>query len=361
MNILYLINHAGKAGTEKYVKNLIDAYHNKKAACFFCYNEEGELSQSLKEKGIPLFQVKMTSPLDLKAAYKIARICKKHHIDFIHTQYPRENFIAILSKLFWPKTKVIYTCHLTLKNNFIWRVLNRIFTPFNKKIIAVCNNAKELLIENGVKADKITVIFNGIRPSEKIKSNEFKKELNINDDTVLISILARFYFSKGLDFLIDSIKLVKNESKIPFVLAIAGDGEDFEKIKSRVENEGLEDCVKLLGYIKDSDKLLASTDIYLNSSKCYEALSFAVLEAMSHKIPVVLTDVGGNPDIVRGEEDGGYLVPYGDADLYKDKILKLINDPKLRQRLGENAYNNVRAKFNLDKILEDTFRTCYEE
>ena len=90
MNILYLINFAGKAGTEKYVENLIEAYNGEKAKCFFAYSIHGPLADKMKEKGIPSFQFKMSSPFDIFAAKKLAKYCRENKIDVICPQYPRE-------------------------------------------------------------------------------------------------------------------------------------------------------------------------------------------------------------------------------------------------------------------------------
>ena len=72
MNILYLINFAGKAETEKYVENLVEAYNGEKAKCFFGYSIHGPLADKMKEKSIPSLRVTMKNPFDLSAAKKLA-------------------------------------------------------------------------------------------------------------------------------------------------------------------------------------------------------------------------------------------------------------------------------------------------
>ena len=129
MKILYLINHAGKAGTEKYVLNLIEAYNDKKAKCYFAYNESGLLSEQMAERKISTFQFEMKNPYDINAAKTLARICRENKIDIIHAQYPRECYIAVLSRLFYKKTKVVFTSHLTLENSLAWRITNKLITP----------------------------------------------------------------------------------------------------------------------------------------------------------------------------------------------------------------------------------------
>ncbi len=355
MRILYLINHAGKAGTEKYVYNLVKRFGGAETECFFAFNETGPLAEQMDDLGIPCFQVEMKNPFDIKAAKKIAEICKANEIDIIHSHYPRENYIAVLSRLFYPKVKALYTCHLTLKTNFSWWITNKLITPHNAKIIAVCNNAKELLVENGVNPKKIDVIFNGIAYDEEPKkTSTIRQELGIDDDTFVISILARYHMSKGLDFLVNSIAELDKIIKRKYVLLIAGDGEYYEAVAKQIKELGLEEKVLQLGYRTDTENILYGSDVYVNSSKCYEALSFAILEAMSKYLPIVATNAGGNSDIVNEKTDCGFLVEYGDTKGFAEALNRLSEDEQLREKFAANAKKATKDIFNLENVLLET-------
>lgn len=357
MNVLYLINHAGKAGTEKYVYNLVSAYHKKKCNCFFAYNEPGLLSSQMEELSIPMFQLEMKNPFDLKAAKKLAEICRENSIDIIHTQYPRENYIAILSRMFYKRVKVIYTCHLTLKTNFLWKITNKLLIPHQEKIISVCNNGKELLIGNGVNKDKITVIFNGIFYDGQDKGEStIRSELGISSDTFVISTLARYHMAKGLDYFVKSIAEYDKIAKVKYKVLIAGEGELFDEIKELIKSLGLEDKILQLGFRRDSENILRDSDIFVNSAKCYEALSFAILEALGNRLPVVATDVGGNGDIINSDTDCGYIVPYGDTLAMAQAIDALSDKGEIYKRFSEGAKKTVSERFNLSLLLEDIYK-----
>ncbi len=357
IKVLYLINHAGKAGTEKYVYNLSEKYHGKEAQCFFVYNEEGPLCDQIRELGITPKRIEMRHPFDFKAAHELAEYCKENDIDVIHAQYPRENYIGILAKRYYKKVKVIYTSHLTIKTGIAWKITNSIMTRKNYKIISVCNYGKELLVGNGFPKDNIEVIFNGVRDKEIKKPEEgFKKSLGIDDDTLVLSILARYEESKGLDFLVQSIKRLKEISNCKFCLLIAGDGVTYEKIGKMIEELDLKDTIKQLGFRRDTANILGISDIYINSSKCLEALSFAMVEALLNGLPIVATDIGGNPDIVSKENKCGKLVAYGDVEAMAGAIKEFLEDDKLREEYSKNAVLAAKTVFNLDKLLDDTFR-----
>jgi len=356
MKILYLINHAGKAGTEKYVLNLVKECKKKGVECFFAYNEEGLLLQQIKEEGIECFNVKMRNPFDLCAAKQLAKICREKDIDIIHTHYPRENYVAVLSRLFRKKTRVIYTCHLTLKTGFMWKITNKLITPHDAKIISVCNNGKELLVENGVNPDKIDVIFNGIIYKDTSDTpSTIREELSIDEDTFVISTLARYHMAKGLPYFVRAIACLDKIIKRKYVVLIAGDGELFYEIKKQIEEAGLQDKILQLGFRNDAENILKGSDIFINSAKCYEALSFAILEALEKGLPVVATNVGGNGDIINENTDCGFIVEYDNDMQMAEAIEKLSADKALCERFSQNAIKAVKEIFNLEKLLDDVF------
>lgn len=360
LKVLYLINHAGKAGTEKYVLNLIKTYKKKNVKCYFAYSEEGQLLEQVKEENIPILHLPMKNPFDLKAAKKLAQYCRENNIDVIHTQYPRENYIAILSKKYYSGTKVVYTCHLTLKTSFLWKMTNKIMTKHNHRIISVCNNGKDLLVGNGVSLDKITVIYNGIRQDSTPKpESTLRRELGISEDTFVITTLARYHIAKGLPYFTRSIAELKKIAKKPFVVLYVGDGELFDEVKALIAELGLENEIKQLGFRSDADNVLRGSDLFVNSAKCYEALSFAILEALDNSLPVVATNVGGNGDILSKEHNCGTLVEYGDTTGMAKAINEFMENREKYEQCSANAKKTVCEVFNLDNLLEETYKMYF--
>ncbi|MBQ7499856.1 MAG: glycosyltransferase [Clostridia bacterium] len=354
MKILYLINYAGKAGTEKYVENLIGHCSGKPdTECFLCYNVAGELSEKCVARGVRCFRLEMRSPFDLKAARALAAICRDNEIDVIHAQFPRENYIALLSKRYYDRPKVIFTAHLIMRQPAVWKIFNRIMTKKNDCVLAVCNAGAEVLRENGVCPDVIRIVYNGIRASEAaILSEEEKAELRsslgIPDGSTVISIMARFSPEKGLDFLADSVSLMKTADHS---VVIMGDGDGMDDFRKRISDLGIADRFILTGYRNDCSRILAVSDIYVSSSK-EEAMSYATLEAMAAGLPLVVTDVGGNPTLAEEGGKCGEVVRYGDAAGYAEALDKLCRDPGLRDRYGAVSAEKTKTLFDHDKLMD---------
>jgi len=364
LNVLYLINFAGKAGTEKYVENLVRILGRDKIKPFFAYNIPGELSGKMEDAGVPCLQLDLSWKRSRAAAKRLAEYCRENQIDVIHAQYPRENVIALMSKRWYDKPRVVLTNHLTLRTSgltgWAWRLINRQLTPKNHCVIAVCGEGRDILIENGVPEGKIKVIYNGIEPSLDLKYDPVKlDELGLDEDCFVISTLARFAPEKGLSFLLDSLAELKRLTDKPFCCLICGDGELMEDINQHRTELGLEAECKLLGFRRDTKDILLISHAYVCSSSHNEAMSFAILEAMDCGLPLVVTDVGGNRDLAETDMSCGYVVDYGDTRAFAESLLALMDDEGLRGELSQAAREKAHKYFDLNKLALDVYNAYF--
>lgn len=363
VKVLYLLNHAGKAGTERYVQTLVEKLNNKQIEAHFAYNEYGLLVENLKKLDVPIYQITMRHPFDIKAVYALASLCKELDINLIHTQFLRENYIALLSRLINPEVKVIYTNHFVMKNNFLQKITNTLLTRLNSFIIAVCNKGKEVMISNGVKKSIIKVIFNGVDVNywgTPINST-LKEEYNIGENVFVLTCASRFAHDKGHKFLINAIKELKSITNIPFKCVLANDGPLLDEIKQMVKDLDLQNDVIFTGFRKDVKNILYGSDLYINASE-HEALSFAIIEALACSVPVIATNMAGNGDIINSETNCGLLVQYDHSKELAEVLQKIISNKTLQEIMKNNALKTVRERFNLDNVAEETYnlykRSC---
>lgn len=357
INILFLINFAGKGGTEKYVENLVRIFSGGGHKCHLCYNIDGPLAEKLLAAGVSTLKLDMSRSKAPAAARALAEYCRASGIDVIHAQYPRENIIALMAAKRVPGLKVVYTNHLTIHSGLRWRILNKIFTPRDYKIIAVCREGRDIMISNGVCPDRIEVIYNGVEPAgESVRDLSVRAALGVPENAFMMVILARYEEEKGLPFLLESLDRLRALTDRRFTCVICGDGSRLEELKAQTTAMGLDDCVLHAGFRSDTAQILHGADLYLNSSSKNEAMSFAILEAMNAGLPLVVTDVGGNRDLAETNTVCGTVVDYGNTEGFARAVLTLMDNDALRAEYSRAAVKKVAEEFDLNKLAWDVFR-----
>jgi len=366
LRILYLINHAGKGGTERYVLSLARKLNGSGAEVFFAYNEEGPLADRMRELGVPVFRLEMKSRFDFKAALALAGLCRRLKIDIVHTQFLREFYIALISRLFGSRVYVVNTCHMAHAGHPADKILNKLLSFNNTRTIAVSHAAERFLIAQGMRPRHIGVIHNGVDVdyfSEDVPST-IRDELGIGRDSLVAVSIARFSPEKGHDFFIRSIARLLDthgpdiSGKKP-VFLLVGDGDTLEDCKKLASDLGVSGHVIFAGYRGDTRNILRGSDVYVCHSR-HEALGISILEAMACSLPVITTDVGGTGEIVNDENRCGIRVRYGDTDGMANAMKLLFENGQLREEYGKNGLEAVRKEFSVDAMVEKT-RQVYRE
>jgi glycosyltransferase involved in cell wall biosynthesis len=362
INVLYLLNHAGKAGTERYVETLVKYLNGERINAFFAYHEPGLLVETMEALGVPIRQLELRSRFDLKAAKALAKLCKEWNIDLIHCHYLREHYLALLAKGFQKDLRVVYTNHFVMENDGLTRFTNRLLDKRQDRMIAVCNKGKTQLVENGWGGMRIDVIFNAVDPAAwagDLSESSLRKELSLSEEHFVMLCASRFAHDKGHKYLVNSISRLTELTQIPFTLVLAGDGPLLEETKTQVHELGLEGKIKFIGFRKDIKNLYKGSDLYVNASQ-HEALSFLIIEAMAAGLPVVATDMYGNSDIVNSKTNCGLLVEYDNADSMAVALKCMMEDPAFLANCRQNALKAVDEFFEIHKMADATYQV-YEK
>ena len=132
-----------------------------------------------------------------------------------------------------------------------------------------------------------------------------------------------------------------------------------DKLQSFISAESLGEQVELLGNRGDVLRIISSFDLFIMTS-LWEGFSIALLEAMATGLPIIATNVGGNPEVIENL-DSGIIVSPGDTDGIVKAIIMLINDDDLRQKIGNNARTKFMSKFSSAIMVEklDNLYTHY--
>lgn len=214
--------------------------------------------------------------------------------------------------------------------------------------------------------DKIVVIPNGINIQEvttNCTKKEARKKLNLPAEDPIILFFGSLVPYKGPDILLDAFKIIK--TKYPDVkLVYAGRGQLKEYLQNKAISMGFDSDVTFAGFVSDELKPLyfKAADIFsLPSTNLAESFGIVNLEAMAAGIPIVASNIGGIPDIVKNGENG-FLAEPSNAHSLADEICRLLEDEDLRNKMGADGLDKVQD-YSWDKIAkrtEDLYRKLLE-
>jgi N-acetyl-alpha-D-glucosaminyl L-malate synthase BshA len=136
----------------------------------------------------------------------------------------------------------------------------------------------------------------------------------------------------------------------PAVLLLVGDGPERSRVEALARQLGLSQAVVFVGKMLSFVELLRASDVFLMPSES-ESFGLAALEALSCGVPVVASDVGGIPEVVTDGEVG-YLARVGDVPAMADRVLRILADGELRERLSRAARARSLAHFGLQPAID---------
>ncbi len=237
-----------------------------------------------------------------------------------------------------------------LRFNFMLRSYEKKLMKRSDALIAVSKyTVNELTELYGIDKKKIHVIYNGV-DVQKFKPRtdraELRREFGLEEEQKIVLFVGRLYHRKGLEILLRSIPPVLQEfNDVKFVISGIGFKKKEESLRKLAKKLEIEDFVSFLGYVPDEKlpHLYSASDIFVLPA-IYENFPFAILEAQATGLPVISTKVGGIPEFLADNENG-FLIDPGDSEQLTQRILTLLQDPKLARELGRRGRKLIEEKF----------------
>lgn len=330
----------------------------------FVISSGGDVEGQFIKDGIPVFKLDMNTKFEFHpkiffAAAKAGNIIRENKIDIMHCHTRAAQVLGCLTSRM-ASVKYVSTCHGFFNPS---RLSRRIFPCWGEKVIAISRAVKDHLVNDfGLKADKVDVIFTGVKYDSYKTSidaplkSELLKGLNIKNGPV-IGTVGRLSPVKGQDSLIRALKLLKRD--IPNInCIIIGDGHWDGYLKKLAVSLGVQDSVHFIKALVDAKKYLPIFDVYVFPSR-QEGLGMALLEAMASKRACIASKVGGIVDIIDNGRNGILIGPDDPGSLYKN-VKRLIENAEFRRELGDNALDTVRKKFAIEKTAEGILKVYNE-
>ncbi len=212
--------------------------------------------------------------------------------------------------------------------------------PRADAIRVVSQRLKRWLVrELGVDAEKITVIpiFTKVLKTTGLP-RPLRSAPGARNDIVFLTV-GRLVPVKNIEMQIRAMNNEKLKMNKAELWIIGGDGPESKKLEVRSKKLKLGGIVKFLGWQDDLDEYYKKADAFLLTSD-YEGWGLAVIEAAAYGLPIIMTDVGCAGEVIKNNESG-LVIPVGDQQALEEAMIKLIENPELRQKLGQGARQAV--------------------
>lgn len=362
-NILHIIHSLDVGGAEKLVVDFVMRTNNNLfnvSVC--CLDRSGILGDELKSKGFAVTSLGRTPGVDWGLVLRLRKLLREKDIDIIHAHQYTSFFYASLAKNFSKRPNIIFTEHGRFYPESR-KIKRSLFGPFlagfASEIISISEATKEAMIRyDNFPRNKIRVIYNGIKFKTEAPDFALKRmELNLSPEDFVLVTAARLDPIKNHRMLIRAMQTISG-TRPDCKLIIAGDGPEYEGLSDDIKKGGLSGAVRLLGHRNDIAEIFQVSDIFLLSSLS-EGTSVTLLEAMNAGLPAVVTNVGGNPEVLK-DSVTGFLVDSNDDKAMAARIMQLYQDHTLAGRLGAAARERVGTLFSFENMM-DRYEKLYRK
>jgi len=223
--------------------------------------------------------------------------------------------------------------------------------------ITVSEKDRQALLKAGLPENAIELIYNAVDTKLTAISGDsdwIRNKFDLPSDSIICTAVGRLVPVKGYDILINAIQKIASQVPQLFCL-IVGEGECKEELLEQIQETGLENRIRLVGYYdrQNAMSILKSSDIFVMPSR-YEGTPIALLEAAALACPILASSTGGIPELVKHEEHA-LLIPPGDSTALAQGLVKLALNRDYAQMLGQSAQQRIQKYFNLESQVNTTW------
>jgi glycosyltransferase involved in cell wall biosynthesis len=292
----------------------------------------------------------MRGEADVFAARQISRIIRSGKFDIVHMHTAHAHAIGVMACAFNRSPKCVVHRRVDFPINSGPLGLARLKYRFRADAyIAISNAVRQVLINGGVNADKIFVVYSGSRPPEIIEASDLRGKWGILPDEKVVGTVGALVDHKGQRYLIEAAPLIlKKAPKTIFV--IVGAGELEAELRNLAARLRVEKAVIFTGFQQHIGDYYRLFDVYAAPSHL-EGLNNSIVEAMMMERPVIGTLAGGIPELIEHEKSG-LLAPPKDPAALADAIVDLLENQEKARRLAAAGQKRACERFTADKMVE---------
>lgn len=363
MNLLFLHSSSDLYGASKILLAVTELCRKKGHNVTVVVSDNGLLCDRLRENGIEVILIPLgilrrkyinfsgiLNRLSVTgSAYgKLKELCRQKKIDLIYS-----NTTGVIVGSFVARSlgiRHIWHVHEIIQRpKILFRVISWMLNREGNESLVVSEAVKKHW-SRYIDPAKITVLYNGVDYALFAdKKSDFRQELGIDQDTVVLGMVGRVHFWKGQDYFLKIAGVLHRQfPQLAFVLVgdpFPGYEYLYDEMDKIIDENNIRPNVYMAGYREDIVSIFNAFDIFMLPSLLPDPAPAVVTEAMAASKPVVVTEQGGAVEMIVNNESG-ILIPLDDARVAAEKIAPLVLNPALRQKMGANAYDRIVKHFS---------------
>lgn len=297
---------------------------------------------------------------DVKAILKVRKLLKQIKPDIVYLHSSKAGAIGRIALAFNFQIPVLYNAHgwyfnatISKKKKKFFALIEKMLALKTKMIINISKSEYDSAIKNKIAPEKkMCIIENGIDFDKFKDNNKYRKETrekyNIKDEEIVIGVVGRLSEQKDPMTMIKAFKLV-NDVKSNTKLMYVGSGNLEEDVKEYAKEAGILDKIIITGWVSNVEEYIPAFDMAALPSK-WEGFGLVLIEYMACDKPIVASDIGGIPDIIKDKENG-LLCKCNDYKDLSEKLLYLINNNEIAYRMIENNID-YRKKYDIKLVVK---------
>jgi len=360
-------------GSDRYLYGILKYLDTPRFDAQVILPEPGPLKEKIQTLGIPvvhppcmgilhrfrnpiqmaLFFVKLFREIIWLIAY-----IRKQKIQLVHVN-STSNLGALIAARICRVPVVCHALEIRISPALIGKILATLVNGFSTHIVAISQAVSEYLDTGWTPPRSLQVLHPGVELDSAFSgdSGKIREQLGIPVDKKVVGMVGRLTFWKGAHIFIEAAMALAEKRSDAFFLIVgafdtAQSREYYQSLVDKVDQRGLGDRIRFLGFREDIPAVMSVFDIFILPSVFPEPFGLVTVDAMLAGTPVIATRHGGSLDIVREGTDG-FLVAPGEPDTLADKVETLLNDPELRRAMGRNGKTRIQEHFGLkDQVRE---------
>ena len=354
MKILQVCSAAEMGGGEVHVAGLVRALAARGHAVYLAVRPESPLREPLSGVIAAWHELPLRNSLDLQSVRAIAEIVNEHRIDIVHAHVGRDYLLAALACRNARRARLVLTRHhyFPLKRNALYRWL----LSDTAAIIAVSDAVRDSVLERTqLPAERVHTIPNWIDP-ERFQpiDRDVARGLFRLRGSLVVACIGQITPAKGQEeFVRAASRVAHRRPDVEFV--VVGEEQNDTKpftneLTALAASLGTSDRIRFLGYVRHIPELLAAVDIVVVPS-WDEGFSLVTIEALAARRAVLASNIGGIAGILKDNISGMMFTPR-DSQQLAEKLLFLVSDAPLRDRLAGAGQRDVYERFGREQIID---------